>query len=107
MTNRNDDNLVRTDPIVETIGEAKNALNPNVATLNARCLRSFGDTLFSTTYLLKQSQPQARLQRFVESRGSPQLLLCLREESNSGHLSWRSISAIASSASRASVNPLS
>jgi hypothetical protein len=85
MTYRNDDNLFWTDPIIETIGETKNALDPDVTTLNARCLWPLGDTLSSTTYLLKQSQTQTRLKRFIESSGSPQLLLCLREEPNSGH----------------------
>jgi hypothetical protein len=35
MTDRNDDNLARTDPIIETKGESKNASDPNVAALNA------------------------------------------------------------------------
>jgi hypothetical protein len=35
MTDRNDDDLVGADPIIDTIGKSQNASDPNITTLDA------------------------------------------------------------------------
>jgi hypothetical protein len=55
MADCDNDNLVGAHPIIDSIGKSKDAPDPNISTPDARCFRLLGDTLSSTTYLLKQS----------------------------------------------------